>query len=344
MLAFLWINGAKKAHLAEILQGHFRFHGETMSTKKIQQRARGSVEAAPERTPDDIHVREPGEDDPSSRVVRIAYFESDDFFEASESSKRAVREAVEALKQQPNVEFVEQKPPSTYEACCLYYSLMSPEGGMKAFLDGLDGEDLHPLYSALYSLANVPNWAKPVAAKILNSRGEPRVARLLQSTGPLSTWEYWKRLQTRKLLLTALIRWWEDANLDALVCPATGLPALKHTYSSQLTPSCSYTFLWNLFDFPAGVVPVTEVRDTEAEQQYVPPECQQDRFSKQADESIRGAAGCPVGVQVVGLPFQDEKVLGLMKVLQDSLPGSPHRLTPDVEQYMVKGPVSVSST
>jgi hypothetical protein len=69
----------------------------------------------------------------------------------------------------------------------------------------------------------------------------------------------------------------------------------------------------------AGVLPVTEVHDTEAEQRYRPPVGQQDRFSQQADESMEGSKGCPVGVQVVGLPFQDEKVLGVMKILQDSV-------------------------
>lgn len=37
-------------------------------------------------------------------------------------------------------------------------------------------------------------------------------------------------------------------------------------------------------------------------------------------ESALGSVGLPVGIQVVGLPNQDEKVLGLMKVLEGAFP------------------------
>jgi Asp-tRNA(Asn)/Glu-tRNA(Gln) amidotransferase A subunit family amidase len=32
-------------------------------------------------------------------------------------------------------------------------------------------------------------------------------------------------------------------------------------------------------------------------------------------ETAKGSAGLPVGIQVIGLPFEDEKVLGFMKML-----------------------------
>lgn len=67
----------------------------------------------------------------SDSCVTIGYFESDDFFEASEPCKRAVRESVEALKRLPNVQLVAYKPPKTKEACTLYYSLMSAEGKLR---------------------------------------------------------------------------------------------------------------------------------------------------------------------------------------------------------------------
>jgi Asp-tRNA(Asn)/Glu-tRNA(Gln) amidotransferase A subunit family amidase len=34
------------------------------------------------------------------------------------------------------------------------------------------------------------------------------------------------------------------------------------------------------------------------------------------NETGKGSAGMPVGIQVIGLPFEDEKVLGFMKSLE----------------------------
>jgi Asp-tRNA(Asn)/Glu-tRNA(Gln) amidotransferase A subunit family amidase len=34
-------------------------------------------------------------------------------------------------------------------------------------------------------------------------------------------------------------------------------------------------------------------------------------------ESAEGSAGLPVGIQIVGLPFQEERILGLMKLLSE---------------------------
>jgi len=82
----------------------------------------------------------------------------------------------------------------------------------------------------------------------------------------------------------------------------------------ELSFSGAYTALYNLVDFPAGVVPVTHVIPTDkyngvgkgmfeakARSYYDPVE----------------SAGMPVGVQVVGLPFRDEIVLRCMKYIQD---------------------------
>jgi Asp-tRNA(Asn)/Glu-tRNA(Gln) amidotransferase A subunit family amidase len=36
-------------------------------------------------------------------------------------------------------------------------------------------------------------------------------------------------------------------------------------------------------------------------------------------ESAKGTVGLPVGVQIIGLPYAEEKVLGLMKAIDDRI-------------------------
>jgi fatty acid amide hydrolase len=79
--------------------------------------------------------------------------------------------------------------------------------------------------------------------------------------------------------------------------------------------------VWNLVQFPAGIVPVTTVRADETTRRTAGRE---DRIEKTAVEVDRASAGLPVGVQIVGRPFEDEAVLDVMVELEGELgPGRP---------------------
>jgi len=83
--------------------------------------------------------------------------------------------------------------------------------------------------------------------------------------------------------------------------------------------SCGYTFLWNLLDYSAGIVPVTKV------------DAEKDKLSKNfkpVNGIEKGAykhydsmkmAGLPCAVQVVGRRLTEEKVLACMKIVENSL-------------------------
>ena len=68
-----------------------------------------------------------------------------------------------------------------------------------------------------------------------------------------------------------------------------------------------------------GVVPVTTVRPTETERGGTPV----DRIDRIAIEVDKKSSGLPVGVQVAGPPFTDERVLAVMLALESALQASP---------------------
>ena len=70
--------------------------------------------------------------------------------------------------------------------------------------------------------------------------------------------------------------------------------------------------------FPAGVVPVTRV--TRAE---VTRESPKDRLEKRAAEVDARSEGLPVGVQVVGRPWEEDRVLAAMIAIEDVASRSP---------------------
>ena len=73
-----------------------------------------------------------------------------------------------------------------------------------------------------------------------------------------------------------------------------------------------FAFLWNMLGMAVCSVPVTRVREDE---QYYESKWD-DEITKRMKESAKSAAGLPVGVQIVGMPFEEERVLGLGKVVE----------------------------
>ena len=101
---------------------------------------------------------------------------------------------------------------------------------------------------------------------------------------------------------------------DAIICPVSSLPALKHGTAARLVAAASPCLLANLVDLPAGVVPVTRV--TEGEQSGR--QSGFDRVLRTAVQTDVGSMGLPIGVQVIGLNGDpaERTVLDLMEAIE----------------------------
>jgi fatty acid amide hydrolase len=104
---------------------------------------------------------------------------------------------------------------------------------------------------------------------------------------------------------------WNNAGLDAVVCPPHATPALPHGLSRDFSLGGALSMRFNLLDFPAGVVPVTRVRPEE--QLRAAP---RGRFEKVAAVVDAGSAGLPVGVQIVARPFREDVCLRVMGAVE----------------------------
>lgn len=155
-----------------------------------------------------------------------------------------------------------------------------------------------------------------VAAVRLMPRNS-RLADVVASFGQRRVDEYWQLVERRILFQRQLVDKWAARRLDILITPGIGIPAFRHGASRDLSPACSHTFLFNLVNFPAGAVPVSRVRPDECS--YTCPARQDDMAAAAARREMAGAAGLPVGVQVVGLPLHEERVLRGMRQLEAAL-------------------------
>jgi len=189
---------------------------------------------------------------------------------------------------------------------------------MGHFLESLENEALHPFYTPLLQATKIPNFLRPLIARIMRVLGERRNAHIVLSGGSKTGYEYFDLVIDLKKYVK---KWLDDMrknNIDLLLTPVNGLPAYRRGQSGHLFVSCSYTFLFNVLHLPAGVVPMTLVRDDEQYYEDID-KLNNDMAIPLAKDVCRQSAGLPIGIQLVGWPNDDERVLGVMKELESAI-------------------------
>ena len=107
----------------------------------------------------------------------------------------------------------------------------------------------------------------------------------------------------------------KKVNCEVLISPGLVTPAVKHCTSKDNNIQCFYTFLFNAFNMPAGVLPITKV--LEKEQFYK--DNINDSYTKSFKDNMIGSKGLPIGVHVSALPWKDELVFYVMKIIEDNV-------------------------
>jgi Asp-tRNA(Asn)/Glu-tRNA(Gln) amidotransferase A subunit family amidase len=259
--------------------------------------------------------------------LRIGLMRSDGVVRPAPAITRGLEITVDALRRAGYtiVELpVSAMPPTASPELGLQIAstLLCSDGGQtfKSFFR--TGESNDPGAAQIYFYMGLPRplkylwflWTKYV-------RRDPVWARMLEYFHPLSAYQNWGWVAKREAFRATWFEWWNGApqGFDFILSPANATPALPHRGMHEAVSSCGYTFLWNLLDYSAGVVPVTKV------------DAQLDRLPtgwKAGNGIERGAmkyydpvemAGLPCAVQVVGRRLTEEKTLGCMQVVVEAL-------------------------
>ncbi len=204
--------------------------------------------------------------------LHVGVFRDNGVLAPSASVRRAV-DLAEAAAARAGAIVHPFTPPAADHALALFDAAFRADGGAR-LVRMLDGGPAHPRVAAAIADAREHAADPPGGAGLAT-----RIA------------------QYRRTFAHAL-----DAQaLDAVICPAYPVPAVLHGTSGDVIRGQSYTSLWNLLGYPAGVVPVTTVEAAED------PE----------------AAGLPVGAQVAARERREDVVLGLMHAIGEGRSGRP---------------------
>jgi hypothetical protein len=199
-------------------------------------------------------------------------------------------------------------------------------------LEILADEEVDPLIKPAVSLFRLPLWLRAVVSRLLSSVW-PQVATMAGAfNGSCSGLR--RTYADADAYVALFTRTWMESGLDALICPGFPFPAPPHAYPAKIAPAAFITVLFNLLDFPSGVLPITHVsaEDVERLEHEYPSEEAVRAASGSvwalglreplyllAKKASRGSEGMPVGVQVVGLPYQEETCLRVMKILETEI-------------------------
>ncbi|MFM9058127.1 MAG: amidase [Planctomycetaceae bacterium] len=246
----------------------------------------------------------------SGAGLRIGWWHDAGPIPASPAVARAVAEAVARLAH-AGATTVPLDAAVGREAAWLHLALVGA-GASDDIRALFAGERPIPGVARLLRIAGLPAVLRPALAAVASLAGRRIEAEALRRTGLRSAAGQARLLVARADLaarFAALV-----AGLDAVVCPVSALPALRHGTGAQLVIAAAPCFLANLLDLPAGAVPVTAVRpDEERGRPW-----SLDPVLRAAAACDRGSAGLPVGVQVVACPGRDEDtVLDVMAAIEE---------------------------
>lgn len=243
--------------------------------------------------------------------TRVAMFADNGFFNAAPALRRAVREAADALRARGAI-VDEWQPPDVSEAWRIYLGLVFGDG-MSGVRRTLKGSKVDWRIRAIVWGAMPPKIFYKLSAWSWRLLGQQRMANDVRSLGSISTKAYWRLVARRTRYRAAFISALDAGRYDAIICPADGLPALRHGSSLLLSNAMSYTNLFNLLGMPAGVVAATRVRAGEESDREVT----LDVVERTARKVELGSAGLPVGVQVAARHWREDVALSVMFALEE---------------------------
>ncbi|KAL3457759.1 amidase signature domain-containing protein [Aspergillus heterothallicus] len=147
--------------------------------------------------------------------------------------------------------------------------------------------------------------------EFLEPTGEPfrPEMRMWEEAAEMSVYELWQMHRSRNTLCREYLSRWNEARVDALLCPTTpysGIENGKFAYGG-------YTCVFNLLDYPAVSFPSGVLTDKALDAKYgveYRPLSSLDAQIQQ-DYSVDNVQGMPVSLQLVGRKLEEENLLAM---------------------------------
>uniref|UniRef100_V9KM32 Fatty-acid amide hydrolase 1 n=1 Tax=Callorhinchus milii TaxID=7868 RepID=V9KM32_CALMI len=250
----------------------------------------------------------------NTKMLRIGYFESDGYWIPNPSMRRAIRETKQLLEEAGHT-LIPFTPPKTYFAMnTIIIPGILADGGA-SLLKRMDGDIIDPNMKQQFFMCKIPTIIKKILSFLLKPFS-PRIADFLKAASGVSSvtllWEYHNAAEVYS---DEYMNQWKKQDLDVLLCPSLG-PAFKFGYAGKLIAAASGMSIFNLLNYPAGIVPVSKVSEQDEEELKHYTGYNNDFWDRTFKKAVMGGVGLPLAVQCVALPWQDELCLYFMREVE----------------------------
>jgi fatty acid amide hydrolase len=226
---------------------------------------------------------------------------------------------IEGLKQnKQNIDFeIEEFPFKKYsDFVSLIYKLLYASRKIKNIFTALKGEYEMDHLSNLKQICNLNTFTRKIGSFLLWITLNKRMKIFFDiSDGNISLKEYLDDIKKVEELKNEFVTIYQQNSYDAIISPVFPLPAIKHSHSKELMIFIDYAFIFNILDFPSGVIPIRKSGKivNKYDDNY------SDMFTQKIRENLEDCEGLPIGIQVSTIANHDESCLGIMKVIDDIL-------------------------
>ncbi|OSD07767.1 amidase signature enzyme [Trametes coccinea BRFM310] len=256
----------------------------------------------------------------SGKPIRWGVMWDDGVVAPSPACKRALETVVSELTARGH-EVVTLDPPSPYEGFKIGAQLLLAEGGKLSTKPIRWGEYNDPGVHEVRLAYALPRFVKRLYAWYLRYiKRDATYAGIVETAYEKTVEQYLGLIAQREGYREQWFEKLKSEAIDFVLTVPNALPATPHGGMKCGIKGCGYTFLFNILDYSAGVLPVTHV-DKELDgldaKAFKPRNAIERDMYKMYDAAKMH--GLPVGVQVVGKRLEEERVLEAMKIIEGFL-------------------------
>ncbi|KAI0795466.1 amidase signature enzyme [Abortiporus biennis] len=255
---------------------------------------------------------------PTNRPLKWGVMWDDGVVIPSPACRRALETVVEALKSSGDT-VVDINPPSPYEALKIASQLVFADAGKVVISPIRFGEWNDRGVVEALRMFRAPRFFKKIYAWYFRYIKRDEIyAGLIENWSEKTVEEYFSLIAQREGYREKWFDFWNEGEFDFVLTVPNALPAVPHDGMREGFKACGYTFLFNMLDYSAGVLPVTHVdKDKDALKSFKPRNAIEVGVFKSYD--AQKMHGLPVGVQISGRRLEEEKVLEGMKKIEKVL-------------------------